>query len=165
MDQDRSLWDSTQIRSGLAALKRAHALSSDAGFYTLQAEIVACHASAPSPQETDWRRIAGLYSLLSSLTGSPVVELNRAVAVAMVEGPAAALGIVETLAGSPALQGYHLLFSVRGDLLQRLGRLSEAQEAFHAAASMTDNAREQALMKGRALACASTPLEAAQASK
>jgi RNA polymerase sigma factor (sigma-70 family) len=153
MDQDRRLWDALQIRRGLDALARARALGGEAGFYALQAAIAACHASAPTPDVTDWRSIVELYARLSALTGSPVVELNRAVAVAMLEGPAAGLEIVQSLQESPALEGYHMLPSVRGDLLQRLGRMSEARAAFTAAASLAANARERALLERRAAAC------------
>ena len=120
----------------------------------LQAAIAACHARAPTMENTDWQSIAGLYSRLSALTNSPVVELNRAVAVAMVAGPAAGLDIVDALADFPALRGYHLLPSVRGDLLQRLGRLAEARAAFTAAAALAVNTRERALLERRAAACA-----------
>jgi RNA polymerase sigma factor (sigma-70 family) len=154
MDQDRRRWDALQIRRGLDALERARSLDGEGGFYALQAAIAACHASAPTAESTDWRSIAALYAQLSALTNSPVVELNRAVAVAMVEGPAASLAMVEALADAPALKGYHLLPSVRGDLLQRLGRLPEAREAFLAAASLAANARERALLERRAAACA-----------
>ncbi len=154
MDQDRRLWDALQIRRGLDALARARALGGGAGFYTLQAAIAACHASAPTAEQTEWRSIAGLYSTLSALTGSPVVELNRAVAVAILEGPAAGLQIVQALADSPALKGYHMLPSVRGDLLQRLGRMAEARASFAAAAELAANSRERALLERRAAACA-----------
>ena len=154
MDQDRRLWDVLQIRRGLEALGRARALGGGAGFFTLQAAIAACHARARAFQDTDWRSIAGLYSELAALTNSPVVELNRAVAVAMVAGPAAGLEIVEALADFPAMRGYHLLPSVRGDLLERLGRLAEARAAFTSAAALTANARERALLERRAAACA-----------
>jgi predicted RNA polymerase sigma factor len=154
MDQDRRLWDALQIRRGLDALRRARELGGGARFFTLQAAIAACHARAPAPENTDWRSIAGFYFELSVLTNSPVVELNRAVAVAMVAGPAAGLEIVDALADFPALRGYHLLPSVRGDLLQRLGRLAEARVAFTAAAALAANARERALLKRRATACA-----------
>ncbi|HUZ12260.1 MAG TPA: sigma-70 family RNA polymerase sigma factor [Caulobacteraceae bacterium] len=155
MDQDRRLWDALQIRRGLDALSRARTLAAGAGFFTLQGAIAACHARAAAPEDTDWRSIAGLYSQLSALTNSPVVELNRAVAVAMVAGPAAGLEIVDALADFPALRRYHLLPSVRGDLLQRLGRLAEARGAFRAAAALAANARERALLERRAAACAS----------
>jgi len=153
MDQDRRRWDQLQIRRGQEALARAWALGGRGGVYALQAAIAACHAQAPDAGATDWPSIAGLYAQLSRATASPVVELNRAVAVAMVEGPAAGLAIVEALANAKALKGYHLLPSVRGDLLQRLGRLAEAREAFAAAAALTENAQERALLERRAAAC------------
>ena len=153
MDQDRGLWDALQIRRGLEALGRAWALGGDGGFYTLQAAIAACHARAPNQESTDWPRIVELYGRLSALTHSPVVELNRAVAVAMVAGPAAGLEIVEALSELPALKRYHLLPSVRGDLLQRMGRFTEARAAFIAAAALTGNARERTLLERRAAGC------------
>jgi predicted RNA polymerase sigma factor len=153
MDQDRGLWDALQIRRGLDALARARALGGDGGFYTLQAAIAACHARAPNQASTDWPSIVELYDRLSALTRSPVVELNRAVAVAMVAGPAAGLEIVEALSESPELKRYHLLPSVRGDLLQRMGRLTEARAAFIAAAALTGNARERTLLERRAARC------------
>ena len=153
MDQDRGLWDALQIRRGLEALGRAWALGGDGGFYTLQAAIAACHARAPNQESTDWPRIVELYGRLSALTRSPVVELNRAVAVAMVAGPAAGLEIVEALSELPALKRYHLLPSVRGDLLQRMGRFTEARAAFIAAAALTGNARERTLLERRAAGC------------
>jgi RNA polymerase sigma factor (sigma-70 family) len=153
MDQDRGLWDALQIRRGLEALGRARALGGDGGFYTLQAAIAACHARAPNQESTDWPRIVELYGRLSALTRSPVVELNRAVAVAMVAGPAAGLEIVEALSELPALKRYHLLPSVRGDLLQRMGRFAEARAAFIAAAALTGNARERKLLELRAAGC------------
>jgi RNA polymerase sigma factor (sigma-70 family) len=153
MDQDRGLWDALQIRRGLDALGRACALGGEGGFYTLQAAIAACHARAPDQASTDWPRIVELYARLSALTRSPVVELNRAVAVAMVAGPAAGLEIVEALSELPALKRYHLLPSVRGDLLQRLGRFTEARAAFIAAAALTGNARERTLLERRAAGC------------
>jgi RNA polymerase sigma factor (sigma-70 family) len=153
LDQDRRLWDALHIRRGLDALGRAHALGGEGGFYTLQAAIAACHACAAAPEDTDWQGIAILYSRLSDLTHSPVVELNRAVAVAMVDGPAAGLAIVESLTSAPALQNYHLLPSVKGDLLRRLGRLPEARAAFAAAAALATNKRERDLLERRAAAC------------
>jgi RNA polymerase sigma factor (sigma-70 family) len=153
MDQDRQSWDALAIRRGLDALERAYSLGGGKGFYTLQAAIVACHARASAAESTDWRRIATLYAELAALTRSPVVELNRAVAVAMIEGPAAGLAIVQAIADAPALQGYHLLPSVRGDLLQRLGRLDEARAAFTAAAALAANTRERALLERRAASC------------
>jgi predicted RNA polymerase sigma factor len=134
---------------GLLALGRAHELGGGRGFYALQAAIVACHASAGTPEETEWSRIAGLYAELAALVRSPIVELNRAVAVAMAEGPAAALAMVDELAHEPALKNYHLLESVRGDLLCKLGRFAEARAAFEIAAELAGNKREQELLKRR----------------
>jgi len=151
-DQNRALWDQLLIRRGLAALARAEALGGAQGSYALQAAIAACHARARAPEETDWSRIAALYEQLVQLTPSPVVELNRAVAVAMAFGPEAGLAIVDALAGEPSLQGYHLLPSVRGDLLGRLGRVDEARGEFERAAALTRNARERELLLGRARA-------------
>jgi RNA polymerase sigma factor (sigma-70 family) len=153
MDQDRRLWDALQIRRGLEALGRAWALGGHGGFFTLQAAIAACHARAPNQASTDWPSIVELYARLSALTRSPVVELNRAVAVSMVAGPAAGLEIVEALSALPSLKRYHLLPSVRGDLLQRMGRFSEARAAFIAAAALTGNARERTLLERRAAGC------------
>ena len=152
MDQDRARWDRLQIQRGMLALARARDLGGAGGFYVLQAEIVACHARAFEPAETDWPRIAGLYGQLAALVPSPVIELNRAVAVGMAEGPQAGLAIVEGLVDEPALKSYHLLPCVRGDLLQRLGRYREAQAAFEAAAGLACNKREQGLMRRRARA-------------
>jgi RNA polymerase sigma factor (sigma-70 family) len=148
--QDRARWDPLLIRRGLAALARAEALSGALGPYTLQAAIAACHARARTADETDWAGIVALYETLARLLPSPVVELNRAVAVAMASGPAAGLAIVDGLTADPALQSYHLLPSVRGDLLAKLGRVAEARVELERAASLTRNAREQALL----LACA-----------
>jgi len=134
----------------MLALARARDLGGAGGFYVLQAEIVACHARAQTPGETDWPRIANLYAQLAALVPSPVIELNRAVAVSMAEGPQAGLVIVEGLVDEPALKSYHLLPCVRGDLLQRLGRYREAQAAFEAAAELACNKREQGLMRRRA---------------
>jgi len=150
MDQDRGRWDQLQIRRGLKALARAAELGGQGGFYALQAAIVACHARAERPDDTDWRQIAALYARLAGLTGSPVVELNRAIAVGMAEGPAAGLAILDTLAEHPAMRAYHLLPSVRGDLLFRLGRHAEAREAFEAALALAANRREQDLLRRRA---------------
>jgi RNA polymerase sigma factor (sigma-70 family) len=150
MDQNRALWDQFQIRRGLRSLDRACELGGSGGFYALQAAIVACHARATMPDETDWPRIAGLYAELAALVPSPVIELNRAVAVGMANGPQAALEIVEGIAEAPALRSYHLLPCVRGDLLQKLGRHEEARTAFEAAAQLAGNRREQELMKRRA---------------
>jgi RNA polymerase sigma factor (sigma-70 family) len=150
LEQNRALWDQLQIRRGMLALGRARSLGGARGFYALQAAIVACHAEAGTAAETDWTKIAGLYAELAALAPSPVVELNRAIAVGMAEGPAAGLAIVERLAGEPALKGYHLLPSVRGDLLSKLGRHGEAHAAFETAATMAGNRREQALLQRRA---------------
>jgi RNA polymerase sigma factor (sigma-70 family) len=150
MDQNRGLWDRAQIRRGIKVLARARELVDTRGFYVLQAEIVSCHALAQTPGETDWRRIAALYAELAALVPSPIVELNRAVAVAMVEGPEAGLAIVDRLAREGALKTYHLLPCVRGDLLQKLGRRQEARAAFEAAATLASNKCEQDLMRRRA---------------
>jgi RNA polymerase sigma factor (sigma-70 family) len=150
MDQNRALWDRLQIGRGLRALARAHELGGGGGFYALQAEIVACHARASGPDDTDWHTIARLYEKLTALVASPVIELNRAVAVGMADGPAAALEIVDALEGEPALKTYHLLPTVRADLLQKLGRFDEARAAFEQAAALTANTRERAMLKRRA---------------
>jgi predicted RNA polymerase sigma factor len=160
VDQDRRHWDRLLIRRGFAALARADALGGPPGPYVLQAAIAACHARAFGADETDWPRIAQLYEALSRQVASPVVELNRAVAVAMAYGPDQGLKLVDELAGEPALRGYHLLPSVRGDLLERLGRHTEAQAEFERAAALTRNERERALLLGRAERAA----EAAEAS-
>jgi len=157
LDQDRARWDQVLIRRGLAALARLERLGRAPGPYALQAQIAACHARARTGDETDWARIAALYDALRHLTPSPVVELNRAVAVAMAAGPAAGLVLVDALTVEPALQGYHLLPSVRGDLLFKLGRRAEAQAEFVRAADLTRNARERALLRERAAACAVEP--------
>lgn len=149
-DQDRARWDHLLIRRGLAALERAEALGGQRGVYALQAAIAACHARAPTAAETDWKRIASLYGELAQVAPSPVVELNRAVAVGMAEGPAAALAIVDGLRGNPALKRYQWLPGVRGDLLEKLGRKAEAREAFLAAAELAGNERERELMLARA---------------
>ena len=149
-DQDRSRWDQLLIRRGLAALDRAAGLRRGLGPYGLQAAIAACHARARTVEATDWAAIVALYDALGQLAPSPVVELNRAVAVAMAYGPAAALELVDALREEPALERYHLLPSVRGDLLARLGRAAEARAEFERAASLTLNARERALLLGRA---------------
>lgn len=150
MDQDRARWDQLQIRRGMLALAQAGQLGGAGGFYALQAAIVACHTSASAAADTDWPRISGLYAQLAKLVNSPIIELNRAVAVGMAEGPAAGLAIVERLAGEPALRAYHLLGSVRGDLLHKLGRYAEAKSAFEAAAQLAGNDRERALLQRRA---------------
>ncbi|HEU0302843.1 MAG TPA: DUF6596 domain-containing protein, partial [Longimicrobium sp.] len=153
LDQDRGRWDQLLIRRGLAALERAEALGGARGPYALQAAIAACHARARTPGETDWSRIAELYGQLMELVPSPVIELNRGVAVAMAYGPAAGLQIVDGLVAEPSLKSYHLLPSVRGDLLFKLGRWSEARAEFERAARLTQNAREQRLLLDRATAC------------
>jgi predicted RNA polymerase sigma factor len=149
-EQDRTRWDRLLISRGLAALGRAEALARPLGPYTLQAAIAACHARARTLEETDWPRIVALYDALVELTGSPVVELNRAVAVGMAFGPAAGLELVESLTGEPALADYHLLPSVRGDLLERLGHRREAREAFERAAALARNRRERDVLLARA---------------
>jgi RNA polymerase sigma factor (sigma-70 family) len=153
LDQDRARWDQLLIRRGLAALERAEQLGGAGGPYALQAAIAACHARALAPQDTDWPRIAALYAALARLAPSPVVELNRAVAVSMASGPAAGLAIVDAIAAEPALKAYHLLPSVRGDLLAKLGRGNEARGEFERAAALTRNARERELLLERAAAC------------
>jgi RNA polymerase sigma factor (sigma-70 family) len=150
LDQDRGRWDRILIHRGLAALERAEELAGALGPYTLQAAIAACHARARTPEETDWERIVALYDALAQITGSPVVELNRAVAVAMAFGPAAGLELVDALVADGSLAGYHLLPSVRGDLLAKLDRPDEAREEFARAASLTRNEREQTLLLERA---------------
>jgi len=150
LDQDRSRWDQLLIRRGLAALERAESLSAEHGPYTLQAAIAACHARARIPEDTDWQRIVALYDELARLVPSPIVGLNRAVAVGMAFGPAAGLDAVDALAGEPTLKAYHLLPSVRGDLLAKLGRYSEAAAECERAASLTQNARERKLLLDRA---------------
>ena len=154
LDQDRGRWDHLLIRRGLAALGRAEALGGAFGPYALQAAIAACHARARTAAETDWTRIAALYAALARLSPSPVVELNRAVALGMAVGPAAGLALADTLVSEPSLKGYHLLPSVRGDFLFKLGRLEEARAEFERAAALTQNARERRLLQGRAAACA-----------
>jgi RNA polymerase sigma-70 factor, ECF subfamily len=153
LDQNRARWDRLLIRRGLAALDRAERLGGAQGMYALQAAIAACHARAPTAEETDWKRIATLYVSLAAVTPSPVVELNRAVAFGMAYGPQAGLDVVDTLVGEPTLQNYHLLPSVRGDLLKKLGRISEARQEFEYAASLTRNTRERRLLLERASAC------------
>src|SRR5580698_3951146 len=153
LDQDRSRWDQLLVHRGLAALARSTALGQPLGPYTLQAAIAGCHARARTAGETDWTRIVALYDALVELTKSPVVELNRAVAVSMAFGPAAGLELVEDLLTQPALKSYHLLPSVRGDLLAKLGRNDEARREFERAALLTQNARERELLLSRARAC------------
>lgn len=158
LDQDRGRWDHLLIRRGLAALDRAQALGRSPGPYVLQASIAACHARARTADETDWPQIVSLYDALAELLPSPVVELNRAVAVAMAFGPEAGLELVDALAKEKVLKGYHLLPAVRGDLLAKLGRLDEARLEFEQAASLTQNARERRLLLDRAAsAVATTP--------
>jgi RNA polymerase sigma factor (sigma-70 family) len=152
-DQNRAAWDQLLIRRGLAALERGHKLGGARGPYVLQAEIAACHARARTPEETDWPLIVTLYAELAKITPSPVIDLNRAVAVAMASGPAAGLEIVDALVSEHSLENYHLLPSVRGDLLTKLGRLKEARSEFERAASLTRNARERKLLLERAQAC------------
>jgi RNA polymerase sigma-70 factor, ECF subfamily len=159
LDQDRSRWDQLLIRRGLAALARAEALTGVLGPYALQGAIAACHARARTAEETDWTRIAALYAVLVQLMPSPVVELNRAVAIAMAFGPAAGLEIVDSLRSEKSLKDYHLLPSVRGDFLAKLGRHDEARTEFERAASLTRNARERSLLLDRARATGS-PSEA-----
>jgi RNA polymerase sigma-70 factor, ECF subfamily len=157
LDQDRTRWDQLLIRRGLAALSRAEALMQSSGQapgpYALQASIAACHARARTSEETDWARIVGLYGTLGEITPSPIVELNRAVALAMLFGPAAGIEIVDALREEPALKTYHLLPSVRGDLLSKLGRFREARAEFEAAAALTRNERERKLLLDRAATC------------
>jgi predicted RNA polymerase sigma factor len=152
-DQNRARWDHLLIGRGLAALERAQRSDAALGPYALQAAIAACHARARSLDETDWQRIVALYDALAELTGSPVVELNRAVAVAMAYGPQAGLELIEPLRTAAALRAYHLLPSVRGDLLAKLGRLDEARAEFERAAALTQNTRERELLLVRAVAC------------
>ncbi|WP_441291830.1 RNA polymerase sigma factor [Sorangium sp. KYC3313] len=154
LDQNRARWDHLLIRRGLAALERAEALGGARGPYALQAAIAACHARARTAEETDWARIAALYAALAQVTPSPVVELNRAVALSMAFGPAAGLAVVDALTSERSLESYHLLPSVRGDLLVKLGRLDEARAELERAASLTRNARERDLLLARAAACA-----------
>ena len=157
LDQNRGRWDWAQIGRGLASLERAESLTDSRGPYAVQAAIAACHARARTADATDWVRIASLYADLAALTGSPVVELNRAVAVSMAEGPEAGLRVLEPLAAEPSLRGYHLLPSARGDLLERLGRVGEARAEFERAAGMTRNERERGVLLARA---AGLPLQA-----
>ena len=153
LEQNRALWDHLLIRRGLAALERAKVLGGTLGPYGLQAAIAACHARARTAEETDWERIAALYDGLAELAPSPVVELNRAVAIAMAFGPEEGLELVDELTAEPSLSSYYLLPSVRGDLLAKLGRLDEAREEFERAASLTRNARQRKLLLNRATAC------------
>ena len=155
LDQNRALWDQLRIRRGMQALDRARKLDGAGGFYALQAAIIACHAEAGTAADTDWPGIAALYAELMTVMPSPIIELNRAVAVSMVEGPEAGLAIVDRLVNEPALKDYHLLPNVRGDLLYKLGRYDEARAAFAAAAGLAGNKREQDLLKKRAAEAAS----------
>ncbi len=157
LDQDRARWDQLLINRGLAALARAEELGGTRGPYGLQAAIAACHARAFRPEETDWPRITALYSVLADVMPSPIVELNRAVAISMAFGPQAGLDLVDQLAAEPSLQDYHLLPSVRGDLLMKLGRLAEAQAEFQRASSLTRNARERELSAERARSASAQP--------
>jgi predicted RNA polymerase sigma factor len=152
LEQDRARWDHVLVRRGLAALERAESLGQGLGPYGLQAAIAACHARARVASETDWARIAALYDALAQLAPSPVVELNRAVALSMAFGPEVGLELVDALLAEPALRDYHLLPSVRGDLLRRLGRFEEARREFERAATLTRNSREGALLLERAAA-------------
>jgi RNA polymerase sigma factor (sigma-70 family) len=154
LDQNRAQWDQLLIRRGLAALERAQQLGTAFGPYTLQAAIAACHARALTPEDTEWQRMVALYDALAQLTPSPIVELNRAVAVAMAFGPQAGLDLVDSLVSEPSLKNYHLLPSVRGDLMSKLGRFAEARAEFETAAELTRNAREQKLLLERARLCA-----------
>ena len=160
LDQDRARWDQLLIRRGFAALRRAELLGGSWGPYLLQAEIAACHARADTPEATDWKRIVSFYDALAGIAPSPVVALNRAVAVAMADGPAAGLAIVDGLRAEPLLKDYHLLPSVRGDLLAKLGRLDEARAEFERAASLTRNAPERANLLERARTAATALGEA-----
>jgi predicted RNA polymerase sigma factor len=157
LDQDRARWDQLLIHRGLAALERAFRIGGERGPYTLQAAIAACHARALTAQETDWVEMARIYGELVQMTRSPVVELNRAVAVAMAYGHQAGLDLVDSLTSEPSLEGYHLLPSVRGDFLAKLGRMDEARAEFERAAEMTRNARERNFLLERARACAHVP--------
>ena len=154
-EQNRARWDRILISRGLAALERARSLGEPGGPYVLQAEIAACHARALRAEDTDWARIASLYGTLAASVPSPVVELNRAVAVSMADGPAAGLRLVDALASEPSLRGYHLLPSARADLLAKLGRLAEASDEFERAASLTRNARHRDRLLARAAECRS----------
>jgi len=158
-DQNRAKWDQLLIRRGLAALERAETLGGAQGPYALQAAIAACHARARAAEETDWPRIANLYAELGRLMPSPVVELNRSVAVAMAFGPAAGLEIVDRLTSEPSLANYHLLPSVRGDFLKKLGRMEEAKAEFERAAALAQNERERKLLMDRAQECANSTVQ------
>src|SRR5207302_7608535 len=153
LDQDRSRWDRLLIRRGLGALERAERLAKAMGPYALQAAIAACHARSATAAETDWPRIVALYDAVAELAPSPVIELNRAVAVGMAFGPAAGLDLVDALVSAPSLKAYHLLPAVRGDLLRKLGRSAEARAEFERAASLTENVVERKLLQRRAAEC------------
>jgi len=159
LEQNRSHWDQLLIRRGLSAIQRARRIDASRGTYLLQAEIAACHARAHTPAETDWRRIVVLYTELAQVHPSPVIELNRAVAVSMADGPDAGLALVDALAGEPSLARYHLLPSVRADLLYKLGRRPEARVEFERAAALTRNTRESRLLLARAASCESEPTD------
>jgi RNA polymerase sigma-70 factor, ECF subfamily len=154
LDQDRARWDGLLIRRGLAALSKAESIGGSLGPYALQAAIASCHARALRPEDTDWHRIVALYDALAELTPSPIIELNRAVAISMAHGPEAGLEVVDSLLDEPALEGYHLLPAVRADLLCKLGRLDEARGDFERAAFLTQNVRERKLLLDRAARCA-----------
>jgi RNA polymerase sigma factor (sigma-70 family) len=158
-DQNRTQWDQLLIHRGLTAIERAHKINTTPGPYLLQAEIAACHARARTPSETDWPRIVLLYTELAQLIPSPVIELNRAVAVSMAHGPHAGLTLVDALASEPSLAGYHLLPSVRADLLYKLGRRPEARTEFERAAALTRNTRERDLLLTRAASCETDPTD------
>ncbi|MCU1262473.1 MAG: polymerase subunit sigma-24, partial [Bryobacterales bacterium] len=153
LDQDRTRWDHVLVRRGLAALQRAEELGGALGPYAIQGAIAACHARARTAAETDWQRIAALYDALAQLIPSPVIELNRAVALSMAFGPEAGLELIDTLVSEPSLKAYHLLPSVRGDLLTKLGRFDEARAEFKRAAGLTRNTRERNLLLDRARTC------------
>jgi RNA polymerase sigma factor (sigma-70 family) len=158
LDQNRALWDQLQIRRGMQALEQARELGGAGGFYALQAAIIACHAQARTAGDTEWSRIAGFYAELAAVVSSPIIELNRAVAVGMAEGPVAGLAVVDHLMREPALKSYHLLPSVRGDLLRKLGRYEEARAAFEAATALAGNKRERDLLKRRAAEAAAAAM-------
>jgi RNA polymerase sigma factor (sigma-70 family) len=160
LEQNRALWDQVQIRRGMQALGRARELGGAGGVYALEAAIIACHAQARTADDTDWSRIAGLYAELAAVVRSPIIELNRAVAVGMAEGPEVALAMVDRLAHEPALRSYHLLPTVRGDLLHKLGRYAEAGAAFEAAAALAGNRREHDLLTRRAAEAAEAAMSA-----
>jgi len=161
LDQNRGLWDQLLIHRGLAALEHAQSLGRSAGANVLQAEIAACHARAQTAAETDWNRILALYDRLIEVAPSPVVNLNRAVALAMASGPAAGLESIDRLVAEPSLRNYHLLPAVRADLLEKLGRLEEARREFERAAALTRNARERELLLSRAAGCQTGPAKPA----